>query len=203
MSYRYDLENIVFKYEELLRNNSILTGLYKSTENMCAILSAILKTKDDNWVDHIQEFTLDEKQKYTKIVRPFIPSILSFFGGMKGGNEPGTPGTLGVPSINSSKTMMGDLVTSDELVEKVVGALDGINKTVYGIAKSSGLVKMQTQADEDKRSDIHPLAPIAPAVAALLTPVIPPGSQATIVEKLSGVTVPQRLLVILIYLFLV
>ena len=266
MSYRYDLERIIFDYEEWLRSDSMITGLYQSSESLCAILSAILKTGGVKWADHIDEFTPAEKKQYTELFHPYIPTIRAFFGQMKGGGGPGEPGAEPVPgnaapgnaaaapgnadaapgnavvapgnavvapgnaaqvnevvapgnvsaipkipatmprlsSTNKKKSTVPEIEipTTDELVEKVMNSLNGINQTVYGIAQGTGIVKMQTEADEDKLSDVHPLKPIAPAVATLLTPVIPPGTQPIIIKSLSDVAVPQRLIFILIYLFL-
>ena len=275
MSYRYDLERIIFDYEEWLRSDSMITGLYQSSESLCAILSAILKTGGVKWADHIDEFTPAEKKQYTELFHPYIPTIRAFFGQMKGGAGSGEPGAEAVPgaappgnaapgnaapgaappgnaapgnaaavpgnaapgnaapgnaapgnevvvpgnvsaipkipatmprlsSTNKKKSTVPEIEipTTDELVEKVMNSLNGINQTVYGIAQGTGIVQMQTKADEDRLSDVHPLKPIAPAVATLLTPVIPPGTQPIIIKSLSDVAVPQRLIFILIYLFL-
>lgn len=211
MSYRYDLERIIFDYEEWLRSDSMITGLYQSSESLCAILSAILKTGGVKWADHIDEFTPAEKKQYTELFHPYIPTIRAFFGQMKGGGGPGEPGVKAVPGAdtaipNQSSTTKKkstvpeiEIPTTDELVEKVMNSLNGINQTVYGIAQETGIVKMQTEADEDKLSDVHPLKPIAPAVAALAAPI---PKQPEIIKSLSDVAVPQRLIFILIYLFL-
>jgi len=214
MSYRYDLETIISNFEQWMKSDSMITGLYQSSENLCAILSAILKTSGVKWADHIDEFTPAEKKQYTDLFHPYIPAIRSFFGQMKGGADPGEPEVETVPGANATMPNLSsttkqkpnaqeiEIPTTDELVEKVMNTLNGINQTVYGIVREKGIIKMQTEADEDKLSDVHPLVPIAPAVATLLTPVIPPGSQPTIIKALSDVAVPQRLLFILIYLFL-
>jgi hypothetical protein len=146
MSYRYDLERIIFDYEEWLRSDSMITGLYQSSENLCGILSAILKTGGVKWADHIDEFTPAEKKQYTDLFHPYIPSILAFFGKMKGGDGSQASATPGSATNLSSTTKQKptaqeiEIPTTDELVEKVMNTLNGINQTVYGIAREKGIV---------------------------------------------------------------
>jgi len=158
-----------------MKDDSMITGLYHSSENICAILSSIIQ-HGENWIDHIDDLTSNEKEQFSTLFRPYIPAIISFFTGKK--------------QIQHG----GEVPLPDEIVEKVIGTLDGINKAVYGMAKETGIVKLQT--DADKQGDVHPLRPVAPAFATL-----GPGG-AKISQNLSEFSVPLRSLLFLLYLFL-
>jgi len=180
MSHHYELEDILSDYDELLQSNSMLTGLYQSSESLCAILSAILQTNGENWIEHTNlDWTPEEKKQYTALFHPYIQSIISFFSGvhtMKRGQHGGVE----------------EIPIPDEMAEKVLSSLDEINKAVYGIAKESGIVKLQSDADQ--KEDIHILAPIAPAGLALGGPVAQ--------KALLDFSIPLRTLLTIVYLFL-
>jgi hypothetical protein len=184
MSHDYELEDILSDYDELLQSNTMLTGLYQSSESLCAILSAILQTNGENWIEHTNlDWTPEEKKQYTALFHPYIQSIISFFSGvhtMKRGQHGG----------------VDEIPLPDEIAEKVLSSLDEINKAVYGIAKESGIVKLQSDADQ--KEDIHILAPIAPAGLALGGPVAGP----RISKALTDFSIPLRSLLTIIYLFL-
>lgn len=184
MSYHYELEDILSDYDELLRSDSMLTGLYQSSESLCTILSAILQTNGENWIEHTDiDWTPEEKKQYTVLFQPYIQSIISFFSGvhiMKRGQHGGVE----------------EIPIPDEMAEKVLSSLDEINKAVYGIAKESGIVKLQSDADQ--KEDIHIFAPIAPAGLAIGGPIAGPKMS----KALTDFAVPLRSLLTIIYLFL-
>ena len=81
---RYHLDNMIESIEKIMKTSEFVPTLYNSVEHMADIFNAIIETGGENWTDHLRmELTASEKQHFNGIFQPFIPQILSFFGGMK------------------------------------------------------------------------------------------------------------------------
>ena len=83
----YTINDIQFMVDTLISSNTLLPGLYQSTNNICAIFTAIIESRGQHWTNHVRaiSWTDEEKQKFEHLFQPYIPHILAFFNGMKGG----------------------------------------------------------------------------------------------------------------------
>ena len=82
---KHNLHSITNEIDTLLKSDKFITGLYQSTENICGILSAIIKTRGEKWIDHVPGLTDEEKHKMNALCSPYIPQVLAFFNKMSGG----------------------------------------------------------------------------------------------------------------------
>jgi len=88
--------------------NKLLSGesseqLYQSVEGITRLLHAIIKTDGNEWAAHVLNeegnplLTPEEQRRFTNLLEPFIPAILSFFKGEQRGGE-----TIAPPSYNNN-----------------------------------------------------------------------------------------------------
>jgi hypothetical protein len=190
--------------DTLLSSNTFLPGLYQSANNICGIFTAIIESRGENWVDHVRtiSWTDEEKQKFEHLFQPYLPHILAFFNGMKGGVEPGAdadaeldaePGTGTEPGAGAKTSSTSKYYTPDDIFLKIREALQYIDSTVAEIASDKGIMKFEKKADKEEDY------PIIPSAAVALLEPTPLGPAAV---ALGQIKVPLRLLITLIYLFL-
>ena len=218
----YTINDIQFMVDTLISSNTLLPGLYQSTNNICAIFTAIIESRGQHWTNHVRaiSWTDEEKQKFEHLFQPYIPHILAFFNGMKGGAptnsmlaaapvEAAPVGTdsdaesdaesdAKVTSDAESETetdakTVSDDKTPDSIFVKILDAFKYVDSVVAEMATEYGILKYETKADTEE--DYHL---IPPAISSLLIPIIGPLGA----EGLKEIKVPLRLLITLIYLFL-
>jgi len=89
--------------------NKLLSGetseqLYQSVEGITRLFEAIIKTDGNEWAAHVLNeegnplLTPEEQRRFTNLLEPFLPAILSFFKGEQRGGE-----TIAPPSYNNAK----------------------------------------------------------------------------------------------------
>ena len=176
-SLRYELDETLDQISAQLKSSTMLTGLYDSTDNICKIINAIVKTKGENWADECNLST-KEKDKFTQVFHPFIPHILSFFGIMRGGDE----------VKESEVTDKGP----DEFVESIMNVFQDVDSKVYDVASKQGIIKMELDADKDEDYHLFPAA-----ITGAIMPINP-----VLAQTMSEIRVPFRLLVMIVYLFM-
>lgn len=87
--------------------NKLLSGetseqLYQSVEGITRLFEAIIKTDGHEWAAHVLNeegnplLTPEEQRRFTNLLEPFVPAILSFFKGEQRGGE-----TIAPPSYNN------------------------------------------------------------------------------------------------------
>ena len=186
MSHRmYDIHDITHTVDELLKSNRFLPELYDSIENVCAIFLAIIESGGDRWTDHLyhKSWTIEEKKKLESIFQPYIPSILSFFNGMSGGEDEAESDTEDEPIDKSP----------DSIFVKIRNAFQYIDSAMYDLASDKGIIKYEKAADKEEDYHLFP--------SAIVTPLTPLIGLAT-AEGLKQIKVPLRTLIVLLYLFL-
>uniref|UniRef100_A0A6C0KR06 Uncharacterized protein n=1 Tax=viral metagenome TaxID=1070528 RepID=A0A6C0KR06_9ZZZZ len=78
--------------------NKLLSGetseqLYQSVEGITRLLQAIIKTDGNHWAAHVVDtegnpvLTPEEQRRFTNLLEPFVPAILSFFKAEQRGGE--------------------------------------------------------------------------------------------------------------------
>ena len=88
--------------------NKLLSGetseqLYQSVEGITRLFEAIIKTDGNEWAAHVLNeegnplLTPEEQRRFTNLLEPFLPAILSFFKGEQRGGE-----TIAPPSYNNN-----------------------------------------------------------------------------------------------------
>ena len=98
---RYQLDNVIKQIEYLFKNSALIPNLYQSVENVSKIINAIIKTNGVNWASQLDLSEMD-RSRFTDIFRPYVSTILSFFGkGMKGGADKTVS-----PTSNTSNTKL-------------------------------------------------------------------------------------------------
>ena len=202
MSRYYDLNDIIIQIEEQIRNDSFITGLYQSSENICKIINAI-HDNGENWAESL-DMTPAEKRNYSRLFHPHLSTIRSFFGKapMKGGQgetpeetsgetPEETPGETPVPSAPSASEEL-QFDTPDDFMETIVNAFGEIDKRV----KENAVVR-KMEHEQDSLPDIRIFPEqLTTFISDAHPPSIPLMLQA---EKARS---PFRLLIVLLNLFL-
>lgn len=183
-SLRYELDETLDQISAQLKSSTMLTGLYDSTDNICKIINAIVKTKGENWADEC-DLSTKEKDRFTQVFHPFIPHILSFFGIMRGGDD---ANKADANKTDANKADKGP----DEFVESIMNVFQDIDSKVYDVASKQGIIKMELDADKDEDYYLFPAA-----ITGAIMPVNP-----VLAQTLSEIKVPFRLLVMIVYLFM-
>ena len=214
----YTINDIQFMVDTLISSNTLLPGLYQSTNNICAIFTAIIESRGQHWTNHVRaiSWTNEEKQKFEHLFQPYIPHILAFFNGMKGGaptNSMLAAAPVEAAPVDAESDAESDVAseaeseaeseaapeatsddkTPDSIFVKILDAFKYVDSVVAEMATEYGILKYETKADTEE--DYHL---IPPAISSLLTPIIGPFGA----EGLKEIKVPLRLLITLIYLFL-
>ena len=180
---RYQLDNVIKQIEHLFKNSALIPNMYQSVENLSNIINAIVKTNGVEWASQLNVSEMD-RSRFTEVFRPYISTILSFFGKeMKGGAEK-------TEDVKNENIKEG--TGPDDITEKIMNAFQYIDSTVNQAASDYGIVKYENAYDTEP--DIRLFPDIITKPIFTINPVISKGME--------QIKVPFRMLVIAVYLFL-
>jgi hypothetical protein len=232
---RYTFEKLHNLTNNALMDKNMPMHLYKSINSISKVLDAIIQTKGKDWVLHVIDddgeplLSEDDKNKFQRIMNPYIDSILYFFDSnhfqnideintnQEGGQIDisklsGLSNTFlnnkekeitGNKSKNSTeKDENNEIDGIDEIYEQLLNRVKNVDSTVNSYASKYGILRLEKEHDINGDLQIFPeavIAGIADALFATSEGVILPEVTQGVLQN---VKIPFRIIVVGIYLFL-
>ena len=211
-----------------MSKESFLTTIYDSVDGVLRMILAILHTNGENWVEHVIDakgnplLTEEEKADFREAAKPLIAPILLFFNpSLRGGYTPEEEEELAalekdlqaahhpVLPLDEKKDDTPPVAYGpDNLFELFLHYVDGANKSVRGLARNYGTLKLENDALIGRDIKLVPgpareaigalaaLPPVAKVVAAdTVNPLEQPdASRKKTIKFLENITSPPLLL---------
>ena len=114
--------------------------LCESVDSLLRMVQAIITTKGEGWAEQAVDqqgnplLTTDEQRRFTELLHPYVPSILSFFTGKMEGGQ--------------AQAVKKDLVGMDNFYEQMIDKVSSINSKVMGYASDFGILRLEHEGDE-------------------------------------------------------
>jgi len=143
MNSSYTFQRIQKEADQLLQHG-IPPKMCESVDSLIRMVQAIVKTEGNGWATHAidQEgnplLTAEEQIQFTKLLEPYVPSILSFFTGKMEGGQ----------AMQATQAPKKDLVGMDNFYEKMIDKVSSINSKVMGYASDFGILRLEHEGDE-------------------------------------------------------
>ena len=216
--------------DTIVKNGELPTHLYQSINGISQVISAIHRTKGDNWAVQLLDkdgqplLTPQEQQQFTEVFKPYVQNIVSFLGDRQTGGQAKVEQvhdhlTYDVPDVESLTQMSRDNINVktdsigssgtddpekmtgiDNIYAKVIQRIGMINSTVNDYASKYGVLHMEKKYDMEPDVRLIPEV-LAQAISKGLTSVSGIPPQSSM-EVMNKFKVPFRLIVFVIYLFL-
>ena len=162
---RYELDALRKKFKLEMSKESFFDTIYESVEGVLRMILAILHTHGENWVEHVldakgnQMLTEEEKAEFREAGKPLITPIMLFFNpSLRGGYTPEEEEELATLEKNLQTAHHPVLPVEekddkppvaygpDNLYELFLHYVDNANKSVRGMARNYGTLKLENDA---------------------------------------------------------
>jgi len=213
MSIRYNLDTLTKQINATFIDKNFLQNLYHSMTGITGIIKAIHETQGHKWAayatydDGTSLFPETEQQEqFTLAFQPYVPSILEFMshrtdkkiagGQQTDGQHTDDDYTDGQQTDdNQTPSAQEDPIGPDDMYTKAVQIIDNINAAAHQFANSYGILYYQREFEKSGDVSIFPEVITQP-----ITMLGPTG--AAVGKTLSGIKLPIRTIVFLVYLIL-
>jgi len=205
---RYELDALRKKFKLEMSKESFFDTIYESVEGVLRMILAILHTHGENWVEHVLDakgnpmLTEEEKAEFREAGKPLITPILLFFNpSLRGGYTPEEEEELAAleknlqaahhPSSSSEQKIDDKPPVSygpDNLFELFLHYVDGANKTVRGLARNYGTLKLENDALIGRDIKLIP-GPAREAIGALAA--LPPVAKVIAADTVNPLEQPE------------
>ena len=184
--------------------------LSHSVNGIARVITAITETEGDDWVNHVDGLSENEKQSFRNTFRPYLSTIRSYVQPnslIQGGTIPDIPisatteidtatvPATAIPSLPIQSIPSIQSIDLDAAFTGLIQKSEQVNQTAEYLSSQYGLTRLER--DFDKKEDLH----VVPEFLRVMIGSLGPSGIAT-KQFLDKLTVPYRFLVFLIYLYL-
>lgn len=180
--------------------------LSHSVNGIARVITAITETEGDEWVNHVEGLSENEKQSFRNTFRPYLSIIRSYVqpnlliqGGADSLSDATVTSAIDTASTPTASTAILSLpipsIDMDAAFTGLIQKTEQLNQTAEYLSSQYGLTRLER--DFDKKEDLH----VVPEFLRVMIGSLGPSGIAT-KQFLDKLTVPYRFLVFLIYLYL-